>query len=96
MENQIYRIDLQGHNGGAADKKQLEFSIYTSQEGGFETKEVGIVIIDNSGFQLDGDLDTAQLDSLIDYLQGSKRYCDKHNSMCIPAPSTKLDEAPQA
>jgi hypothetical protein len=78
MENQIYRVRL-------SDDSTLEF--YVGSINGInplrDIKELGIVVL-GKDLQLDGDLDSTQLESLICYLQDCRRYIEKFNENSKP------------
>lgn len=73
MENHIYRISL-------SDGHDLEFYIAGTNEiePYKETREIGIYVLKGE-MQLDGGLNESELDSLIKYLEDTKRYINDFN-----------------
>lgn len=75
MDNQIYRIKM-------SDNKSLEIYICNTNEVEpyKKTKEIGIIILEKDS-QIDGQLNTNELSSLIKYLESCKEYIDEYNSL---------------
>jgi hypothetical protein len=75
MDNQIYRITM-------SDKKSLEIYICDTNEVEpyKKTKEIGVVLL-GKDLQIDGQLNSDELSSLIKYLEDCKEYIDEYNSL---------------
>ena len=87
MENNIYRLKL-------TDKSSLEFYVSSTNEINPTRyiKELGVCVLGNS-FQLDGDLDLTQLNSLISYLEDCRDYIKEFNENSKPL-SEKFNPTP--
>ena len=81
MENQIYRIEM-------SSKYKLEFYVCETNElNPYRViKEMGVILYDKND-QIDGELNTQQLDSLINYLTDCKHYIEQFNSESKPQQS---------
>lgn len=75
MDNQIYRIKMSGN-------KILEIYICDTNEVKpyIKTKDIGIILMDKDT-QIDGQLNSDELSSLIKYLKDCKTYIDKYNTL---------------
>lgn len=73
MNNQIYRIRM-------SDNKSLEIYICDTNEVEpyKKTKEIGVVLL-GKDLQIDGQLNSEELSSLIKYLEDCKEYIDEYN-----------------
>ncbi len=75
MNNQIYRIKM-------TDNKSLEIYICDTNEVTpyKKTKEIGIVLL-GKDLQIDGQLNSDEISSLIKYLEDCKEFIDEYNSI---------------
>lgn len=73
MENQIYRIEM-------TDGHKLEFFVAETNElePYREIKELGVCVLKDN-FQLDGELDDSQIDSLMKFLTEAKEHIKNFN-----------------
>jgi len=78
MENQIYQLQ----------EKDIKLDFFCCQTNDLnptrEIRELGIVVFDNKGLQIDYSFDEHEFDSLIEYLTRLNKYCKEFNSESVP------------
>lgn len=80
MENTIYRVDNFDGN------HTLEIHICDTNELNpyRDIKEIGIVVLNREGLQLNVSIDENELESLIEYLRNAQRHIDNFNRNSKP------------
>lgn len=79
--NQVYRLKMTGNISDAT----LEVNVFDTNtvEPRKDIKELGIVVFDKNGMQLDSHLSLDEIESLINYLTACKTYIKTFNNKIV-------------